>query len=416
MSIAYYKPSQKIKIYITYLFLFALISGLLVSHVPPGYRFDLIRAGILGGFFGLFFIRKRKFDYISKVILFFSAYVIIMAFVTYTNFGYFPDKSIKLLYSSLFFIIGYNVVKTTDEMLFLCKIFVYGMGIVIIYIIISNIFGLGPQHVPGVHILDLEELGRNITKSLPFFIFPALLLVVQTKDIKQRNVIILIICLAILLILIGQKRGTLLAFFFGLITYLAFSPYKISNFKISIAVAVLAFILLPYYGPYIVQTFEERQERHSVILTQNIAEIESEGRYLEFERTLTDLEKRGFAELLFGVGFASEHGYYNVRRMLHTDYMMFLDGTGILGLFIYMYIFYLVFMKTFKYSQHFKKEKFVLNLRAVVFSLIVVSLITAISGFSHGIDLRAYFMLFTGAAIGVLSQNYKNTHSQLNRL
>lgn len=406
-------PGQEVKRYVKYLFFFTLVSGFLVPYIPESFKFEVLRGGVIFLFLIYFFIRKHQYDFICKIILIFAIYILLMTLVTYLKYGEYSTVSLKILISSLFYLVGYNYIKTREQLLNLSKLYFYSLLLIIAIIIIFNILGIKPINLYyGMKSIYLGSQGVNTTKMFPFLIFPSILYYLYSRNSKKSLFIIIIITTSIIIMLIAQKRGTILAFGFGILTYMLIFPKKNISAKILTYALFLGMITAPLYYDIVMKTWEVRKQRYSVLVDPTNAALHKEERYLEVQRTLNDYLNRSALEILTGTGFKSEFYRYDTTRMLHTDYMMFLDGTGIIGLFLYLGIYYLIFANIKRYAYSLRKDIFNFTVYAVVASLIVATLFTAISGSSHGIDLRASFLLFTGAAIGTLSQAYKQENLQ----
>ena len=413
--IKYKKPRQKNKIYIKYLFLFTLISGFFVPYIPEYYRYDVIRGSVLLLFLIYFLINKHHFDFISKVIILFSLYILIMALVTYIKYNVYSTVAFKIFISSIYYIIGYNFINTKDNMLYLSKIYFLGFFILVSVIILLNILGVKPINLyTNMEEVYLGSQGVNTTKLIPFFIFPSILYFLYARNVKNRITILVIVTISIILMMIAQKRGAVLGLGFGIMTYLFLSPRKGKIFNIVTAIFVISLISYPLYIDTVITTWEVRKDRFSVLMDPNDAALQKEQRYIEVQRTINDFMDRSALEILAGTGFKSELYRYDTNRIVHTDYIMFLDGTGALGLFIYIFIYILIFYKTRKYSRYFKNDSFILNIYAIVISMTVAILFTAISGSSHSLDIKAVYFLYVGAALGFFSNNFSQKYGHKN--
>jgi hypothetical protein len=409
----YYIGFQQ-KLYIRYLMIFLIITNLAFPFVPLTFYFDSIRGGIALLILGVFFNKKRYYNAPARLIIWFTLLVLLMAFVNFINQSFLDIVSLKILMTSLFFVVGYNLVKTQIHFLYLLRTFYWGLIIVIVAVALFNLLGVESKAVYGSDVAVFGPQGTNLTKSLPLLLFPTLLLLNFNISKKQKSIIYLLFILAIVLILLGQKRGTMLSFSLGFLVYLYFNPFRKKKFNI---IAVSVFVLLisaPFYWGNVEQVYLSRQERYSLVTEGNVEALETEARYWEIIAVTDDLQNRNIVEIIFGIGFGSWEKYWGTDRMLHTDYMMFLNDTGIAGLFLYIFIYYKITIISWKLKNVLiRKNQFAINLFGMIVVIILVAIVQAISGLSHGTNLRAYVMLFLGGAMGYLEYQYVSAINNL---
>jgi hypothetical protein len=404
--------NKELKLHIRFLLLFTIASGILFPFLSPVMPFDIFRAVVFFVLFCLFFLKKRHFDIISKIIIFFTFHVLVMALVTYIRQGHFSTVSLKILISSIFFIVGYNVIKEPKHLNYLLNVYFYGTLMLLGSIVLFNLLGIEPVRLyGGAQSADIYigTQGANTTKAFPLLLFPLFLLIFGFRvPRKKRWVVYLFFAFAIVLILVGQKRGTILSFAVGLFVYFYFSPFKKKLFNNSILIILIMIASATFYWDMVETTFQARQARYSYILEGDQDALDTEARYWEIKAVTGDLKNRSALEIIFGMGSMSWQKYWGTKRMLHTDYMMFLNDTGVLGLFMYFFIYFVIFRRAEKFSNYLKDSvSFHKNIKALVYAIIAISLVLAISGFSHGIELRAYAFLFLGGTIGYMEHQCK---------
>lgn len=398
---------KQFKYFIKYLIYFTVISAILVNYIDERFRFDIIRALILLGVLVIFFYKKPRLDKIAKLLVFFSIYILLESIRTYFFYGTFENKSIKILISSMVYIIPYNIVKTEEGVYSFSKIYLYSALFILLSILMLNFMGIEAQQVYSSDSINMGAQGVNTIKQFPFLLFPALIILINPQKKSHKYFFYIILISIVILILLGQKRGTLLGFLFGFLSFLFIIPNR--KKAINLIIFVVGFLILaaPFFWDSVVSTYQAREYTYDIMLESDVNQMSDEdARGAELKRFINDFEKRNILSQIFGVGFASEMPYYRTFRMIHTDYTMFADGTGLFGLGLYLYIFYRL-IKRVAFLNNSIKTNFSRVLYAISWSLIVLTLFTSISGFSHAIEVRLYFFMFFGAIIGYL-ESIKN--------
>ncbi len=405
------------RFYLSYLLLFTIVTGLLIPFIPDTFQFDIIRGGILLSVLIYFFTKKRIFNLPARLIVWFALLVLFMAIVNFFRQNHFEIVSLKILITSLFFIVGYNLVRGEKGLYLLIRSFYIGIIIFLVAIALFNFLGIEGKAIYGSQIAIFGPQGTNLTKEIPLLLFPSMLLFNFNIAKRRRNIIYLLFVISIVLMLIGQKRGTLLSFGIGFLIYIYFIPNKKRILNILIISILFMAATSVLYWDLIEEVYMSRQERYSIITEGNEDALETEARYWEFISVTGDLENRNIFEIFFGIGFGSWKIYWGTSRMLHTDYMMFLNDTGLVGLFLYLFIYFkIIQIARYRKNCLSKIDPLSQSLFGMVVLIVVVSMIQGISGFSHGTNLRAYSFLFLGGALGYFDYHYTRLRAEQKRL
>lgn len=407
--------SNELKLYVKFLLVFNIISYILVKYLPDFLHFDLFN-GLVHIFLILnFFGYHRNYDKVGKIVMLLAIYVFLMATITWLKYGYFDRKTIKFLISSSFFIIGYNLITNKITFKYYLDVILLTLNILLFSILLFNLLGIEARKVYSESSINLGAQGVNTVKVLLPLVFPLLISFFSFKISKHKKYLIIVsFIFTLIFLLLAQKRGALLGFSFGFIIYLIKTPYRSKNIKFVLFSILIIALTSPLYWHMVEDTFKDREENYYLENTDDENQLEKEARYVRFYRYIGDLKNRNIIEIIFGVGFASEMGYYGVSRMIHVDYTMFADGTGILGLLLYLGIYFSFFRKLRKYERYFTNDMLIKNIIAVSYSIIILALFLAISGLSHAITLRAIILLYMGSVLGFLDNRF-NEIDLLNR-
>ncbi len=398
---------RKFNLYIKKLSIFFVVSGLLIPFIPSIFRGDIIRGAVLLAFVINFYKSSTKYDVIGKYIFMLMSLVFISMLYGYFSYNIFKVLGIKILISYTFYFIGYNCIKTKDH---LYKMNILFLNIVIIYfssIIIVNLTGADFKGSYAGLDVSLGVQGPNTLKDLIVLGFIISNLFFYRLPKKMNRFIGLSLTSILVLLLMGQKRGAILGLLLGIIIYLLNTKYKAKLIKASIYSVLFVIILSPFYIEDVIKTYEFRKDRFYLDEDTRDDLLESEARWLEGERWLNDLQYRNIFEIIFGIGYHHTQEYYKTGRMIHTDYILFADTLGLLGFYLYLYIYYLIFTRIRKLTHLLPKTEILHSIKISNYSLIGVSMGLAFSGYSHDMGINSLWLLFVGGSIGFLENEVK---------
>lgn len=334
--------------------------------------------------------------YLSIIALFFST--LLSSDFTTSFYIY-----LRFVITSMLFIVGYYAVKTTHILARLNRVIVFVLAIQLIYIVLANVFKFGTSdYLEGSFYFG--ETGVNITKEMVIAVFIAPIFFILEKNKRVKIFAALLFIASLVIILIGLKRAALLSVGAGVLVYFWFSPRK---FK-SIRIIVFGFLFMALLSPYFITLVQERYEARSKKVSMSYEELdEDEGRVQEIEIVWQNfLEKNTFGKLFGSNPFLSKQDYFGINRIIHVDYLSLLDGGGVVGLLLYMWVYFAIFMHILMYSSAIKQTEFWGELKTVGITLIVIQLIMGLAGTIIGIGLRGLSLMYLGAICGVLHRQY----------
>lgn len=369
------------------------------SFVSPGY----LRAMIIIGFILIHFKDFYRKSAINNLILFSLIYYFILSLFS-SDFIYTQKVYFVFLIACLMFPIGYYYFSELDKLKKLLRIMSWILGISIIFLVISNLFGLGSSdYLEG---LFFGAGTVNITKAMMILIlmYPIIIRFENNKKLRILHTIILIV--AIIFVLIGIKRSAILGLFVGYFAYFFLTPYKTGFTKALFVVSIILFLTSPLYFDTMAQRVEARRVEGAFNLSQ--AE-EEEARAIEIRKVLIAFDEGNLSYKLFGAELFNSMAYFKTKRMLHTDYATMFAGAGIIGFIFFILIYYLIFKRSYFFYKVFKRDPEKRDIMAVSISMGIALMITGISGTVTEISLRAIPFMFWGASFSFLNQEMKNS-------
>lgn len=370
--------------------------------ISPGY----LRALIILGFLIIHFKDYYRLNGLNNLLVILLTYYFILGFFS-SDILYSQSVFLKFMTASMMFPVGYYYFRTLDRFRDLLKSLMWVLIIFVLSLLISNIFSLGSSDY-------LEESvyfgsGRvNITKPMMILVLISPLALRLEPNPIIRRVYILTVVIAVIFVLIGVKRSAILGLFLGYFIYYLLAPQKNRVTKRLFIFGLLLLLTSPLYYNTLVQRFEARQESGRFDLSK--AEDE-EGRVIEIREVFDAYRNGNLAYKLFGAELFNSMTYFKTNRMLHTDYATILAGAGLIGLSIFMLIYYLIFRRSYFFYKAFKENTHLREIMAVSITLILAVMITGISGTVTGVGFRAIAFMFWGASLSYLDQEMKTLKS-----
>jgi hypothetical protein len=130
--------------------------------------------------------------------------------------------------------------------------------------------------------------------------------------------------------------------------------------------------------------------------------IETEGRLSETEMVFGAWSTGSVRHKLAGSEVFNDRLFFKSKRMLHTDYMIILNGSGIIGLFLWFYLFVRIIKEKNRYYRLLKNHILFREMNAIFWVLLTAQLVLSVSGTVYAIELRSLIFLFLGAFLGTM--------------
>lgn len=309
----------------------------------------------------------------------------------------------KVLLSLMLFPIGYYLINTLKRLEILMLSIILAWSLFILNFYVANIFKIGQYGYGGEDSsLFFGSGGINLSKAIAliYLITPLFFKICNNK--QWRRFVVLLIILAFPVLMLSLKRSALLALGIGFIIYLFFTPFKRLIVKGFVIFSIILISLTPLYWDKLIGIIEIR-EKSLNFEDPNFAERES--RVGEIELVFKLFREGSLKHKLLGTNLLHNVDLYDGERMLHTDFMVLLYGTGLIGLVWYFSIYWVIYKKFALY----KSSSFLyLDGKATLLALISASLIQSIAGIIGDINLRSLFFLFIGSLVGTVRTEYFN--------
>ncbi len=374
----------------------------IASNTTEYFRSDILNTGnlraLIIGLFSLYFIFTRlPNEGIHRfVLLYLGFYFLLVLFATDRLHS--GNLFLKFSLGVIMFPIGYYYINSVEKLRLLVKVLFFTLILHLINIAISNIFLLGTSDY-----LDQTfyfGAGRvNITKNILVlvFMFPVTMLFVK----KHRRLVLAVYLAGFLTAMMGIKRSVLISAAVGAIAYLL-AKQRITLLIRSILIAGISGIILVFAFPRFTDLFKLRFEARGERVELTEETFETEGRINEVGLVLNAWASGSFKHKLLGSEVFNDRIFFNSKRMLHTDYMIILNGSGVIGFLLWFYLFILLIREKNKYYRFLSNHILFRELNALFWMLLAAQLVLSVAGTLYAIELRSLIFMVWGAFIGTM--------------
>lgn len=284
--------------------------------------------------------------------------------------------------------------------------FLIMITIFMIDFVLSNIFNYGGRSYDGVeNVMNFGAIGVNLAKILSSFLLLVPIFLTHLNVRRNRILAYVLFLLVIAFILFAFKRSAILGLIIGSLILVVYYPNRGRVFKSVLIFTLIAVAASPLYIDQVIDNYNARKE---AIDLNNVENLEKQARYLEYARVTDTWLSEGLSFKFFGAELFNDREFYHVRRMLHTDYMSILNGAGLIGLLLFVflhvgvvYVFYLDYIQS---KLALAKLYF-----AVAAAMIAALLFYGFAGTVYSVEPRASVFLF----LGVMMSEIKRTRATL---
>ncbi len=357
----------------------------------------IIRAVIFSLFSAYFILTSYPNNLPSRIIIFYLLFYAMLVLLS-SDILYSANLYLKFFLSLIMFPVGFYYINDYQRFKTLLVVLLIALCLHIVNIFISNIFNLGSSDY-------LDESfyfgsGRvNITKSIMMLVLMAPVTFLLNK--KARWYLIVIYITGFVISMIGIKRSVLLSGISSLVIYALLEEGKSNLIRALIGFGLGLLILLTVY-PKALSIFLSRYESRGERVAMTEKSMESEARYSEVQKVWDTWVNGSVKHKMIGTDLFNDRQFFNVERMLHTDYMIVLNGSGIIGFLLWFYLFWVLIKGKNKYFKYLKNIEFFRELNALFYMYMASQLIMSISGTVYNVELRSTFFLVWGAIIGTM--------------
>jgi hypothetical protein len=386
-----------------------VIATVLTPYFSGAINPGILRTLVIGGFSIYFFFKRFVWqNFALKWAMYFLLYLGIMGLFS-SSYSTTYNVYFKIYISTFLFVIGYYYSHVPGTFQRWNKMILISMIVFLIDFMVANAFGLGETGYKG----SSEDTffgggGVNLAKNISVILLMSPIIyqeLIADKSVNRRWLWIFYVALFFGIIFLGLalKRGAILGFALGGLTFLILAPNRIRNFKNVLVVFFVMLALSPFYWNRVMENLEIRSESIHLESEEN---LEKQGRYLEYQFVMDQWENADLSQQIFGANLFNEREHYSINRMFHTDYMSLLSGAGLLGLLIFVFTYFSILKELYgKVLNH----PSVLNKRnwAIGAAIVVAVVVNGFSGTITSIEPRGMVMLYLGSLIGYASPKQK---------
>lgn len=346
-----------------------------------------------------YYYKKITLNFVTRPLFRFLLYTLLLIPFS-SEFFYSLKGYMQVFISMMCLVIGYIYFDRKTKLDLLNKIALGVLLFTIFSSIMGYFFGIGAQLEytvkKGPETIGLLRSFGLYSGAVIIGILP--LVVTSFQKSFGRWLLFGTAIITYIFILLNVRRTAIVIPLIGLLTYLWFIPNKkkiISGLVIGIGVLLL---LSPYYEKTLLRRFEIRENAGR--FEEDFYETES--RYIEninvFEKVFSfdNPIKSFFGSKIYASGREGD----SRTRMNHTDLANLLDGTGIIGVILYV----LLYFQLFKAPKRIKvrlNRNFDLY-KSTYYGLLFISIFASIGGSLMNVTLRSILFLYMGAMLSMM--------------
>jgi len=327
-------------------------------------------------------------------------------------------RTMSMNYSSLIILpISYHYYATRGSIINLFRIayifIISWVLIVVIYSIFKIDVTLSSEHLGsntfGAGILYYGNMAAR--GAITYIAFLILLIPFIVKNVKERKMILVYMALAILIlaVLLALKRFAFVAVGLGFLNYLIKSSIsKRQKFGIiAAAISVLSLVLL---SSGLENIIEQRYEARGGVNKYSEDAVTTDIRIYEPLYVLENLINKPIEHIFFGSDSegtisVSSNLHYSKEREVHNQYASFMLEYGILGMLLYLNIYWVLYRRTRQLKIGLDKMNIPVEDYWIVFqNFVIIFVIEGMIGGHVHITLRGLIMVFGGGIAGYFSK------------
>ncbi|MDG5766328.1 O-antigen ligase family protein [Balneolales bacterium ANBcel1] len=267
---------------------------------------------------------------------------------------------------------------------------IYNISIILLLIIgvhfiFAQFFNIG--RVPYRMNIDIHTGWGDVHQTFNIvylLLFMPFLHYILNKGVSKIQIIIYFISLIPIILIF--RRGAVLGLMLGFLVYIILTPYKGKLVLFLLGLFFIMVISSPLYFDRLEIVLEQRPTDYS--------DFVETGRTLEFT-WLADIYKNSDVSfILFGAELFDYPNFANVRRPLHTDYVTYLLGGGIIGFLLYLNIFISIWIQFLRNIKNIKKTSLRRELIALFAAITAANIIISYSGQYYVISSLTCLMMY----------------------
>lgn len=334
---------------------------------------------------------------ITKSIWIFIIYIsILIPFAS--DIQYSINVSTKVFTSLLCFTLSYRYINSELSMKVFCKSIFFLYLILFLSLILNNYFNLGG----GLYSKEIDFQAGGYTDDwnvLTYLLLISPLYYTFESNILKKRLFSLFFISTLIILIISFKRIAIGGVIFGFLVF-SYHYNKKKIFKNFILIIIALSLLLPFYSIILKSQYFAREDRFRK------GAFEEEARYLEsiyiWDEILSfnNIKKSMFGMEAFNSVGKYANNYFN-KRQAHIDYNLIVISNGIIGLLLYLSIYFSIFNNRRKLLLKPNNLKIKI-LNGTFWSLFYTSLFTSFGGQMYSITFRSIIFLFMGSILRYL--------------
>ncbi len=302
--------------------------------------------------------------------------------------------------------ISYNYYKTNSNLNTLSKSGFWFIILWAIYVVISTYFRLGGEQSER-HGTFFYYGGFAYYGGLTYIVFALFLIPLFYKNLKKSEKYLLIITISFIIItLLGAlKRFSVVALIIGYFYYLFRQDFK-NKVKIILFLVLIFSPFIFFYDNISTMVKTRYYERGELKFQTEF--IVKDTRLLEMPYLIKDFKKRNLTSILLGY----EPGTTRIEvgdieeRQVHNTYVTIVLSYGIIGLLIYLGIFFQLYKKFRKYKIVVKTSQHLKDYSLVFINLFFIFVLEGIVGGHSHVTLSGIVFIYCGAILGAFRYYY----------
>jgi len=313
----------------------------------------------------------------------------------------------KFSLSVLFLPIGFSIFNSKNALEKLNNALLISALIISFTVIVSTVFGYESRGYRD----EISGFSTGIMFSGALFILMYFILIspLIKEFINEHQIIIIdvVIIISTIIIFLTMKRSVIIILLSSIILFFVLYRYKMRSFSILICIIISFIILQHFFYDTLSARLDIRGDKVYVEAYEN------EARYLEtiyvWEEIISfeDLRYSIFGRELFNTVGNYASGSFGDRE-LHVDYNIILNGSGLLGLFLYLLFHFTLIIKFNKYKKYIRNDRLNILLSAMFYVILFSSLLISINGGMSNLTFRPFVFVYLGAILGYMKrEQYK---------
>jgi len=378
-------------------YIFDITTGILFSK---GSLIAIVRAIFL---YIIIFYLYLKENHIIK----YNTYIFLLLFQTLimlpisNNYLFAIQSMLKIFAPILLYPISIVAFNTERDLKFLAYSVWVGLFLLFLNFIISIFFNLGLDvyNVEGsFHSGNMYDNWNVYTYSL--FYIPLIFYFLNKKaNFVVKSIVLLISIFDLLVLFLSMKRTAMFGTLLGFVIIFWFYNNKTKILKLSFYFILILTLLWPYYSDLFYYRLSVREGRFEA------EAIEKDARYNETFFIVDEVfNTDNVARMFFGSQVFNSPGNYASGelgdRPLHVDYYLIIHGHGLIGIILYLLIFYKIYRDFKKYWKFIPENNINKIIKPLFYTLLIVPFFTSIGGQITGITFRTLIFVGLGACVG----------------